>query len=292
VQAISEDTGAEVWHIALGKLSQVNAPAASNGKVYVTSTGHGDSYLWIFDQRDGKLLAKQAMSSQWESYLAPTIYGGSVYSDYGYYGGMAKYDGVSAAAQWEVGLPQFDGWTPAVDSQFAYTYVNGTFYALNAATGATAYNVVDPRYSWHGWSADGSVVLGNGMLFAVDGGRLSAMNLDTRAISWYLQGNGVAGQPALGAKALYLLHANGTVLEARDPAAGTQQWVASLNGTYANLVVTGNLAFISNDTTTQAIDLATQKTVWTYPLGGTLAISSRGVLYIVAPKKIAAVNLQ
>lgn len=292
VKAISEDTSAEVWHVDLGTLSRVNPPAAANGKVYVTSTGHEDSYLWIFDQRDGKLLAKQAMSSQWENYLAPTIYGGNVYSDYGYYGGMAKYDGVSAAPQWQVGLAQFDGWTPAVDSQFAYTYVNGTFHALNAATGVVAYTVVDPRYSWHGWSADGSVVLGSGMLFAVDGGRLSAMNLGTRAITWYLQGNGVTGQPALGAKALYVLHANGTVLEAHDPVTGTQQWVATLNGTYRNLIVTTNLAFVSNETTTLAIDLATQKTVWTYPLGGTLAISNRGVLYITAPNKIAAINLQ
>jgi len=292
LQAISEDTGKEAWNIDLGTLSRVNPPAAANGKVYVTSTGHSDSYLWIFDQRDGKLLAKQAMSSQWENYLAPTIYNGSVYSDYGYYGGMAKYDATSAVLQWGIGLPQFDGWTPAVDSQYAYTYVNGTFYALNAATGDTAYTVVDPRFSWHGWSADGSVVLGSGMLFAYDGGRLSAMNLATRAITWYLQGNGVASQPALGAKSLYLLHANGTVLEARDPVSGTQQWVASLGGSYNNVIVTSNLAFVSNSTNTLAIDLATQKIVWTYPLGGTLAISNRGVLYIVAQQKIAAVNLQ
>lgn len=291
VQAISEDTGKELWNVNLGTLSRVNSPAAANGKVYVTSTGHGDSYLWIFDQKTGTLLAKQAMSSQWENYLAPTIFNGAVYSEYGYYGGMAKYDGISATPQWTVGLAQVDGWTPAVDSQYAYAYLSGSFLALNSATGETAYTVVDPRANGYSGSS-GSVVLGNGMAYAADGGRLSAFNLSTRAISWYLQGNGVTGQPALGAKALYLLHANGTVLEARDPVSGTAQWVASLDGSYNRVIVTSNLAFVSNDSKTLAIDLATQKVVWTYPLGGTLAISNRGVLYIVAQQKIAAVNLQ
>ncbi|TWI65281.1 outer membrane protein assembly factor BamB [Pseudoduganella lurida] len=292
LQAISEDTGKEAWHVDLGTLSNVNPPAAANGKVYVTSTGHADSFLWIFDQKNGTLLAKQAMSSQWENYMAPTIYNGSVYSDAGYYGGMAKYDGTSAAEKWAVGLPQYDGWTPAVDGQYAYTYVGGNFYALDGATGATAFSVNDPRFSWHGWTADSSVVLGKNMLYAYEGGRLTALNLGTRAIAWYLEGNGAVAQPALSASALYLLHANGTVLEARDPASGVAQWVASLDGTYRQIIVTSNLAFVSNESKTLAIDLSTHKTVWTYPLGGTLAISSRGVLYIVSQQKIAAVNLQ
>lgn len=290
LQAISENSGAELWHVDLGTLSHVNPPAAANGKVYLTSTGHADSYLWIFDQATGALLAKQAMSSQWENYMAPTIYNGSVYSDYGYYGGMAKYDAVTGAQQWTVGLSQYDGWTPAVDSQYAYTYVGGVFTAVNSATGVIEYTVNDPRFG--GWNPSSSVVLGNGMLYATDGGRLTAMNLTTRAISWYLQGNGATGQPALSANTLYLLHANGTVLEARDPASGAQQWLASLGSAYNQVVVTSNLAFVSNSSTTLAVDLSTHQIVWSYPLGGTLAISQRGVLYIVAPQKIAAVNLK
>ena len=130
------------------------------------------------------------------------------------------------------------------------------------------------------------------MLYSTEGGRLTALNLATRAITWYLQGNGAIGQPALSAKTLYLLHANGTVLEARDPASGAEQWVASLGGNYNQVVVTDNLAFVSNASKTLAVDLSTRQVVWSYPLGGTLAISQRGVLYIVAPQKIAAVNLK
>jgi len=292
LQAISENSGTELWHVNLGSLYNVNPPAAANGKVYLTSTGHGDSYIWVFDQATGGLLAKQAMWSQWSSYMAPTLYNGSVYSNYGYYGGMAKYDATSGSQQWTVSLAQYDGWTPAVDSQYAYTYVGGVFSAVNSATGKIEYSVTDPRFEWRGWSASSSVVLGNGMLYSTEGGRLTALNLATRAISWYVQGNGATGQPALSAKTLYLLHANGTVLEARDPASGAAQWVASLGGNYNQVVVTDNLAFVSNASKTLAVDLSTRQVVWSYPLGGTLAISQRGVLYIVAPQKIAAVNLK
>ena len=293
VQAISDVTGKELWRVSLGTLSNANPPAAASGKVYVTSTGHQDSYLWILDQRDGSLLAKRAMSSQWEHYLAPTIANGAVYTDYGYYGGMAKYNGTDATPQWEVGLPQFDNWTPAVDNNYAYTYVNGTFHALDNGSGAVGYTVADPKYSWHGWSADGSVVLGAGMLYAYDGDRVTALNLTTRVIAWSASGNGVTTQPALGAGALYVLGANGTVLEARNPASGAVQWISNdLGAPYRQVVVSNNLAFVSNDSTTLAINLNTHKTVWTYPLGGKLSISKRGVLYIVSPQKLAAVNLQ
>ena len=292
LQAISENSGTELWHVNMGSLYNVNPPAAANGKVYLTSTGHGDSYLWIFDQATGALLAKQAMSSQWSNYMAPTIYNGSVYSNYGYYGGMAEYDAASGSQQWTVSLAQYDGWTPAVDSQYAYTYVGGVFSAVNSATGKIEYSVTDPGFSWRGWSAGSSVVLGNGMLYSTEGGRLTALNLATRAITWYVQGNGATGQPALSAKTLYLLHASGTVLEAREPASGAVQWVASLGGNYNQVIVTDNLAFVSNASKTLAVDLSTRQVVWSYPLGGTLAISQRGVLYIVAPQKIAAVNLK
>jgi len=40
----------------MSRLYNVNPPAAANGKVFVTSTGHEDSFLWVFDQATGQLM--------------------------------------------------------------------------------------------------------------------------------------------------------------------------------------------------------------------------------------------
>jgi outer membrane protein assembly factor BamB len=62
---------------------------------------------------------------------------------------------------------------------------------------------------------------------------------------------------------------------------------------YSSVIVTHNLAFVSSRSKTLAIDLSTQQVVWSYPLGGNLAISARGVLTILSDAgALAAVNLR
>ena len=289
IQAINEDNGTQRWDVNLGPLFHLNPPAAINGKVYLTSTGHADSYLWILDQSNGALLAKQAMNSQWPSYEAPTVVGGAVYSEYGYYDGIAKYDATNASEQWTMPIVQGGSWTPTVDAQYTYGYISGNFYAVNNSDGSTAYKLNDPDSQR---SSSGPVVLSRGMLYANDGLRVIALNLASRNIAWTSTGKGIRGQPAATADAIYVLTDNGATLEAHAPVTGTTLWTTSLSDLYTTVVVSANLAFVSNGSTTQAIDLKTHKVVWTYQLGGTLAISSQGVLYIISNWKIAAINLQ
>jgi outer membrane protein assembly factor BamB len=93
---------------------------------------------------------------------------------------------------------------------------------------------------------------------------------------------------------VYAFGANGRTLEAHAPANGNLLWTVDLgNSDFSNVIVTRNLAFVSSSTATQAVDLNTRKVVWTYPQGGNLAISQRGVLYILTSAgKLAAVNLR
>lgn len=294
LRAISEDSGQELWHVDLGPLHHVNPPAAANGKVFVTSTGHGDTYYWVFSQASGELLSKQSMASQWENYLAPTIYDGAVYSDSGYYGGMIKFDAASHTRLWaSTALPQYDGWTPAVDASYAYVYMSGSVYALRAGDGGTAFSIVDPDNSWSGYTGATVVLSDKNTVFVTNGGRLMAFDLAGRNRAWSANGS-ARGQPAYAHEVVYVLNANGTVLEAHAGATGALLWTSnSLSGSFSRLVLSDNLAFLSSDESTVAIDLATHKTVWQYPLGGELSISNRGVLYIgSAGGKLSAVNLR
>lgn len=291
--AISEDTGKELWRMDFGAVHRVNPPAAANGKVYVATSGHADTFFWVFDQATGKLLSKTSMDSQWERYLAPTVYGDAVYTNSGYYGGLTKFNTATFEKAWFANLPQYDGWTPAVDGTHAYAYLAGSLHAVATDSGNVDFTIADPDNEWSGYGGN-SVALAGNMGYLVNGGRLLAFDLAGRRIAWKANGS-ATGAPAFAKDVVYVLNARGTVLEAHAAATGALLWTSdSLDGgTYAQLVVTDNLAFASSAEKTVAIDLATHRKVWEYPFGGELSISNRGVLYIGGEKgKIVAFNLQ
>lgn len=293
--AISEDTGEQAWKVDLGTLSQLNPPAAANGRVYLTSTGHSDTFLWVYDQASGRLLRQESMSSQWPSYSAPTVLGTDVYTINGYYGGISKYGDAEGKFSWHGSATAYEGWSPSTDGRFVYAYStpDNILQVFDAANGNLAYSIGDP-YPYSTYFVSSAVVLTDTQQAIVGGGSLTAFDLNGHKRSWILSG-GTTGTPAYGNGTIYALGATGRSLEARAPATGNLLWTASLleGGSYTNVIVTRNLAFVSSDSSTQAIDLVTQKVVWTYPMGGSLAISASGVLYVLdASGALAAVNLR
>ncbi len=293
--AISEDTGEQAWKVDLGTLNQVNPPAASNGRVYLTSSGHQDSFLWVYDQVSGKLLKQQAMSSQWPNYSAPTVLGTDVYSNNGYYGGISKYASADVKLAWHGQSTASHGWSPSADGRFVYSYStpDNILRVFDAANGSAAYSIGEP-YPYSTSFSSSAVVLTDTQQAIVGGGNLTAFDLNGHKRSW-IQNAGATGTPAYGNGTIYALGANGGSLEARAPATGNLLWSVAIpeGGYYTNVIVTRNLAFVSSGSSTKAIDLAAKKIVWTYPMGGSLAISARGVLYVLnASSVLAAVNLR
>ena len=64
-----------------------------------------------------------------------------------------------------------------------------------------------------------------------------------------------------------------------------------------NLALTNNVLFVSFPATytqgaTFALDLGSHLPVWRYPMGGALALSGQGVLYVVQGEKVAAISLR
>jgi outer membrane protein assembly factor BamB len=293
--AVSEDTGELAWRAAMGSLYQVNPPAASNGRVYLTSSGHEDSYMWVFDQATGAQIRKLAMTSQWPHYSAPTVLGSDVYSIDGYVGGIARYADQRGQFDWRVGASIEEGWSPAADGAYLYTFStpDNNFLAFNAANGTLAYSVGAP-YNFSTYFTAQQVILTDTRQAVVSYGKLMAFDLANHTRSWILN-TPTSGNAAYGNGVVYAFGANGRTLEAHAPSTGDLLWTSAdlgANG-YGDIVVTRNLAFVSSGTTTLAVDLNTHKTVWSYPLGGSMAISPRGVLYILTNVGgLAAVNLR
>lgn len=293
--AISEDTGEKAWSVDLGTLYQVNPPAAANGRVYLTSTGHSDTFLWVFDQAKGTQLTKQAMISQWPSYSAPTLLGTDLYTVSGYAGGISRYSDAQGKFLWNGPGTAYEGWSPSTDGRFVYAYSvpDNKLRVLDVADGRSAYTIGDP-YPYSTYFFASAVVLTDTGQAIVGAGNLMAFDLANHTRSWTLNTE-TSGTPAYGNGTIYAVGANGRSLEARAPATGSLLWTAPLpeGAPFSNVIVTRNLAFASSDATTVAIDLNTQKVVWTYPMGGSLAISARGVLYVLSKTDaLAAVNLR
>jgi outer membrane protein assembly factor BamB len=296
--AISEESGAERWRASLGLASKLNPPAAANGKVYLTSSDRDTSSLWVFDQQTGSLLSRQKIDTQGRYALAPTVAGDALYVPNGSAGGLSQFRAGGLQPGWSSALPAFADWTPALDASHAYVYLDGCLYAIGLADGQPAYQVLDPDHLWPSYSGGTPVLSDTQFAFVSDSGRLVAFNLARRTHAWTLHGKRVT-TPAYAKGVLYLFNNTGGALEAYAPDSGKLLWTADKLSDPADatwfdqIVVSDNLAFISSEDNTLALDLASGKTVWRYALGGKLSISDRGMLYIVSRSgRMAAIGLQ
>jgi hypothetical protein len=307
--AIREDDSSALWSYDLSGITypSTNAPAVAGTTVYMAGGQQNTTYLWAFDTASGSLLFRSQMSSQWEHYLAPTVAAGAVYTDAGTYGGMYAIDATTGAEKFFTDLQQFDEWTPAVDSTYAYAYIGGQtgdtpaqLNVISLQTGAVTASIPDYSYVWDGYDMYCSPVLGSpGTVFAVNVGNpnnntLMAFDIATWAITWAVAGH-YTGNPAYANGTIYAVNRSPLQLEARWEADGQVLWtwvppLSSETTFVGDVLLTNNLALVSTNQNTYAIDLATQRLLWSYPASGNLSLSANGVLYIQRASDIVAFN--
>lgn len=300
--AYSEADGAKVWSHSFQDLTYpaTNPPAYANGRVFTSAGAQEVTAMFGFDAASGTQLFKVPMSSQWENYLAPTVFSGNVYTNGGSYGGLYSFSATTGAKNYFVSLDQYDDWTPAFDSQNMYTYMAGKLRVQDPLTGAVLATISDPLYAWNGYSTNGAPVVGGGGI--VYAGNLSnpktngivAFDIINKSVRWSASG-GFAGNPAYADGYLFAVNNATGKMEVRREADGGIDWSwtsPDSDSTFSSdVLVTRNLVFVSTSTMTYAIDRSTHATVWSYRGAGKLALSANGVLYIKAPSRIFAINL-
>ncbi len=294
--ALNESNGTVAWSHDFGNRHALNHPAVSAGRVFVTTTGHNDTFMWSFDIGTGARLFQTPFSSQSESHLAPTIKNGYVYTNGGYYGGMYSFKGLTGTQRWHAPLRQYHFWTPAVDDDYAYAHTGFEFVVLNRRTGERALTVPNSQINSRGYALNiAPVLLGNGSAIVVDGiYSFSDLEHNNHLIRYSVADAGetwrVAGQfrsnPVVADGTIYVSNNAARQLEARDEASGALLWAwspsdASESLPIGNLVLTDNMIFLSSSAATYAIDLSSHQPVWSTPRTGHLALSSNRILYVV-----------
>ncbi|HMC56011.1 MAG TPA: PQQ-binding-like beta-propeller repeat protein, partial [Gemmatimonadaceae bacterium] len=268
----------------------------ANGTVYVATGGHEDSFIWGFDATNGDLRFQTPYGNQWSTWYAPVIQGDTLYMAGGYFGGMYAFSTIDGAQLWFHSLNQYDQFTPAVrgDRVFAYTGdYTPELTVVEAGTGTVIFEIPDPHFDWNGWSMNVSPVLGGLQnVLATQGGRLVSFDLVNRAIGYEISDH-FQGNVTLASGVIYVR--NGSAVNARAEATGSLQWTwAPPEGAPAStLIATKNILFASTGTTTYAVDVATHRQVWSYPAGGTLALTRSGPLLIAQSSgKLTAISLR
>ena len=284
---VDAGTGSQLWSYDFGGIHGVHPPAYANGSVYVTTSGHSDSFLWAFSAASGAVRFRSAYGNQWSRYYSPVIVDTTLYMAGGDYDGMYAFSTVDGTRRWFKGLNQYDQWTPAVRDGLVYAYTGSydpNLTVVDAATGTEVYRIDDPQFGWGGWSMNIAPVLGStSNVLATQAGRLLSFDLTARTIGWSISG-GFTGTPVVANGTIYVVRTG--QIEARRESDGALQWVwvPPMGAVQGNLIATDNLLFVSTPTTTYAIDLAAHVSAWSYPSGGHLILSSEGRLLIAESK--------
>lgn len=273
--------GTMAWGKTFSNIFSVNPPSYADGKVYLQTGNHAsDTYLRAYNAITGNIVFQAPHAAQWERYLAPTIYKNNVYINGGYYGGMYSFDGKKGHENWFYdGLPQTDGWTPAVDEKWAYTYL-GSLYVVDRLTGKLAFKILN--------SGQQAVPMLGGLndVFVIDGGMLSKFKTDTQKIAWqksYGFNEDYTGQPALANNVIYAGTTLGSLV-ALDQATGKTLWAwknADKDSAINNVIATKSHAFFTTANKIYAIDINTHQNVWSYPASGHLALGE-SALYVAS----------
>jgi hypothetical protein len=303
ITAYSEADGSKLWSHSFRDLTTpgTQPPAYSNGRVFTAAGAQESTAMFGFDAASGVQLFKTQMSSQWENYLAPTVFNGNVYTEGGTYGGLYSFAGVTGAQNYFMRVDQYDGWTPAVDTQNLYSYMAGALRIHDPLTGQVRSIINDPLYSWNGYStASAPVIGGGGIVYA---GNLSnamdnaiiAFDTVNKSVRWSAKG-GFAGNPAYADGYLFADNNVTGKLEVRRESDGVIEWSWAAPTTQpifaSDVLLTQNLVFVSTISTTYAIDRVSHVAVWSYKAAGKLALSANGILYIKAKSGIVAIDLK
>ena len=300
--AYGETDGVKVWSHSFQDLTypSTNPPAYANGRVFAAAGSQQSTAMFGFDAASGSQLFKVPMSSQWERYLAPTVFNGNVYTNGGAYGGLYSFSAATGATNYFVPISQYDGWTPALTGQHMYTYMEGLLRVHDPRTGLETARISDPTYSWNGYTTNGAPVVGGGGI--VYAGNLSnaktnsivAFDTVNLTVRWSASGKFTSNPAYVDGFLFAANNATGKMEVRRESDGGIAwSWTSPESGSTfsSDVLVTKNLVFVSTSTMTYAIDRSTHATVWSYRAAGALALSANGVLYIKAPSRIFAINL-
>jgi len=293
VHALNEQTGAQSWSAEIPDLAYIGTPAFDNGKIYVPVIGNTqNNHVFAFDATTGSYLFKSIFYAQWTLPGAPVAYGEHFYLAAGTFGGqVSSHSQTNDDIAWRSMSPAGSTWggqSLAVDEKHVYYHAGSGLQVFDRLTGVLMSTINDLPEASSGYDYNGGPIIAPaGSILSYQGWegarKLARYDLSSKSVLWH-SAQSYSTAPAYAKGFIYTAKNEPPRLDVLKESDGSiaWSWVPPIadNVFIGNAVVTDNLVFISTDKGTYAIDLATHQSVWSYPVGGNLALSPDFKLYI------------
>ena len=291
LNAVELSNGARIWSYNFGQvLGGISWPSAGDRSLYVaTSNNGGDTWFRQFDRATGTVGFKLAFGSQWERYWSPLVVGAAAYIDGGTYGGLYGYNLTSGAQTFfDNELEQYDSWSPAEFGGNVYTFVAGKLRKHSEIDGKVA-ATIDVGWTWNGYSMNTAPVFGDKYAYVISPPNLFAVDPSTMKQAWSVNGSYTRFASFAGG-IVYAL--TGGSLSAMDGTTGSAKWTFAGDGqlAYPPVIANGHV-YVSSAANVYAINAATHAQEWTAPVGGWLAIGEGYLLVSTTTGMLAAYRL-
>lgn len=293
LMAFDATTGATLWTFVIPEFGTMSQPTWSAGRLYVvTSDADSRSTLVALNETDGSVIYRGPVVAGMTTTKAPAIAGTTIGVAALEEGGMLGLDRETGAQRYyRPGTVPFVSWVPSVqDSTFIVS--DRGIQVVDARTGVTRRSLPDERLTpttmvgapplpFLGITTNGffSAFPSSGTDVYIEDDSFQFVPVTNGLVTVTLRGNKVEQRNIDGRVRWTFTHSDVCDSEPRS------------------IVLTRNLVFMScaqfdgpPGGETVAIDINTGLPVWSYPMGGHLALSSRGVLYITTDSTITAIR--
>lgn len=272
-------TGAVEWKRSYRGLGNAMEPAIDGGRIYVQTVDRSaESYLRALDLQTGEELFKVHHRAGLDGYLSPTVYGNEIYTNAGRFGGLLSVDAVSGKQQWlNTSIGTSSGWSPAVDKDFVYTYLDARLSVVARNSGLTVFSVPVPSIT--GFRRERAPVLGGlDDVLVTDTWRLIRFDLKQRKIAYELFDR-FSGQPAVFQGTVYAI--NDDDLEARRQLDGSRIWELDIPNEEVRdrFCVTDGHLIVPTNRSVHLVDLKSRTSVWSSGFWGRCSVGE-GALFV------------
>lgn len=295
--SLDGQSGAVRWSREFAEVCHLNPPAVGGDQVYVVATTHESADLWSLRTDNGEEVFRSPFDNQWYEVLAPTVYGGAIYTTGGADGGVHTFDRAGARL-WSGQANDIDVYAPAVDEAHVYHYSGTGLEIWERTTGRYLGSILDaPATGNRAFYYGAPVIGGHGNVIAYsrsgneDGRILSSFNVESGLREWATIGEYDA-HPAVANGVVYAASSAALRVDAIDETTGEVLWSWSPapgrddSGFRHNLIVTRDVLLVSTDVAVHAVDLATRQSLWRYDEPGQLALSGQ-VLFVATGADIS-----
>ncbi|HTF97359.1 MAG TPA: PQQ-binding-like beta-propeller repeat protein [Cellvibrio sp.] len=282
VAALDFATGEQQWQASTAYAGVPGYIPSTNQVAVATNYPQG---LQLFDAATGAA-ASHLPSFVGPLSLSPVVLGESAYSRTS--NQIQALNLGSGQALWNIGDLGYGTNRVVLNDQYLFFKQGGQIRVHDRVTGALVSTIDTSSTSY------GVLVLGTrNNILDLNGQGIASFNLTTRKQIWSRSAPVQAGYEdyALANGQLYIRE-SGNVYSINEMT-GELSWKQGV-GAYGNtnLLATLTHVFVASDAKTYALSATTGEQLWSYDVGGNLALGADGALYIQSGNKLVAINLE